>query len=1018
MSDDFATIKAALNLRTVITSQTGFSINSSGHLSECPFCGGKDCFSLPKDRDGYRCFQCDKTGDLFTFLEDFHHIDKAAALKMAAGLANIPLEEKKARAVKLSVTDKIRLAAADYYHGQLAQGQAYFDKRGHLPAVLQREKVGFSDGHLLDHLRSAGFLDKEIIESGMAKEKEIEGKSRLLDFFGKGLAIFPHYATGRVLTFTMKDAREVERAQKLTYQMPNEQRDKKWLFYGQDALDKFDEVILVEGENDRLQVLNAGVGGVMAMIGQISDIQIKGLASRGRGKVLFLWTDNDKGGRDYIRKIALALPELAVKVIAYGVEGDDPDSYLRAFEGDKRREVRRLQLAALDYLTWEIGQAALLPNLEERLKHLQKAGGNDKANVFRLIGMQPAIQQDIFREKLEKLGFSEKAIGQQLDFSQDLLRQIQEYFQLLDNPKDADPIQIGELCFKFFAHHGRFYFDSEDRVWLIYQDRTYEVGNNTPFNALMLKTTRMDIAKAPANMVWSALKHTAYLNGRKIERCRWIHTDVVKDTIYLNLNGAGNKILKISPTRVEEIPNGMNDDHVLLSASSKIHPMTWLPDVEVQEGMTLLKELVFDNLTVKKEQKYLILCWLISGFCPDMAPYQFLMKFGGYASSGKSTASKLLTALVYGSEDLTDCSAAAAFSSAAKNPMVVIDNLENKDLNRGLQKFLLLAATRGSKEKRKGGSDTDTVDESPRALINVTAIEPFTLSELISRTVEIQFDRRIYGSDDFHESDVLEKLKKHRDLILSALIRFIQVEVLNNLEMRKEYMSILNRQYKGHAKDRTNAYLALLMLILTRLLKYVPFYGHDDVMFGLETGEPDIYRAWIEEQNAAAKETEIGSNSILQLFGGLMREYLQWAKGKTLIEEHVAGFENPVFIIDPQEYGLTVYKARPELYCGTCGLPAGNCAGDCKCGGERYNRSIMEFTATSAEIVDALDRYAKLTGKRNPYESAAIFGARLRNDMSLLKKDGWEVVTTEGQEPYFKKIQGKRFLKFRYTVVR
>jgi DNA primase len=160
MSDDFATIKAALNLRTIITSQTGFSVNSAGHLDECPFCSGKDCFSIPKDRDGYRCFQCDKTGDVFIFLEDFHHIDKAEALKMAAGLANIPLTEKKGKGQKLSVTDKIRLAAADYYHGNLAQGQAYFDRRGHLPATLEREKVGVCDGHLLDHLRTLGFLDK------------------------------------------------------------------------------------------------------------------------------------------------------------------------------------------------------------------------------------------------------------------------------------------------------------------------------------------------------------------------------------------------------------------------------------------------------------------------------------------------------------------------------------------------------------------------------------------------------------------------------------------------------------------------------------------------------------------------------------------------------------------------------------------------------------------------------------------------------------------------------------------
>ncbi|TLM65012.1 MAG: toprim domain-containing protein [Deltaproteobacteria bacterium] len=1013
--NDFSRVKAALNLREVVTSQTQMAINAAGHLEACPFCGGHDCFSLPKGRDGYKCFQCDASGDVFTFLEKFHQTDRAGALKLGAELAHITLDEKPGRKPKLSEVDKIRLAAADYYHAHMKAngGKSYFyERRGHSEAVCEREKVGFTDGHLLDHLRGLGFADKDIIESGLIKEKEIEGEKRLLDFFGRGLVIFPHFGNGKVLHFTQKDPRDVPAAEKLKYQLPNDYRDKKWLFYGQDALDKFDEIILVEGENDRLQIMNAGVGGVMAMIGQISDEQIKALASRARGKHVYLWTDNDPAGEKYIRKISMGLPGVTVKVIAYGKPGDDPDSYLKNFDGDRRKEVRRLQIESLDYVAWEILQASKLATLEERLKHLRAPGGSEKHNVFRLIGQQPAIHQDIFREKLLALGFSEKAVGQQLDFSQDLLQQIHEYYALIDNPKDADPIQIGEICFRFFSHHGRAYYDAEGRVWLIYQGQTLEISNNPFFNALMMKLTRMIPEKAPGVQVWSALKHTALLHSRRIDRCRWIHTDTIKDTIFLNLNSPGNVILRISKERIEEVQNGMNDDHVLLAASGKIMPMTWLPDVDVQEGMLELKRLIFDNLAVKREQKYLILCWLISGFCPDMAPYQFLMKFAGYASSGKSTASKMLTGLVYGSEDLTDCSAAAAFSSAAKNPVVVIDNLENKDLNRNLQKFLLLAATRGAKEKRKGGSDTDTVDESPRALINITAIEPFTLPELISRTFELTFDRRVFGSDDFHESEVLEQIKKKRNLILSAIIRFIQTDILPNLEQRKEFMSLLNRQFKGHAKDRTNAYLALLMLILSRLLKHVPYWGPEDVSYGSETGEADIYRAWINEQNAASRENEIGSNETVRLLDGLVSEYAPLFQ--KVLPSRVPGYEVEAVVAEHPEYGLKMIKTKPETICSSCSQKQH----ECHCGGEMYLHSIVEFVATSNELVNAFDRLCKKTGRSTSYGSSSIFAARLMNDTATLRSSGWEIIVKPGIEPYFKKVHGTRFYKFRHTLAR
>ncbi len=1014
MSDDFQTVKDALDLRRVITDQTGFEVNTSGHLKECPFCNGHDCFSIPKGgkyHGSYRCHQCDRGGDVFTFLEELHSLDRAGSLKMAAEIAGIDLEKKKGRAPQLTPIDKIRIAAAEYYHGLAFsdEGRSFFiERRGHSEATLKQEMVGMSDGHLLDHLKGKGFSEKEMLESGLVREREIGGKLVVTDFFSKGLAIFPHYGGKRVLHFTQKDPRDVPKDQKLKYQLPNEKKDKRWTFYGQDALDRYDEITLVEGENDRLQVLNAGPFGVVAMIGQISEEQIKVLARRCRGKKLYIWVDNDAAGAKYIRKICKGIPEITVRVVVYGAAGDDPDSYLKAFEGDRRREVRRLQLDALDPISWEIAEAAKLPDLERKLLALKEH------QVFQAISRQPAIQQDVFRQKLEALGFSERAITQQLDFSQDLYQQISDYFKLLDNPKDADPISLGEIIFKFFSHHGRFYFDRENRVWLIYQNRTYEIANEVAFNALMLKMTRMIYSKAPGAQVWDALKHIAYLNGRQIDRCQWIFQDVARDLIFMNLNSPGNQILRISKDRVEEIQNGMNDDHILLSSSQKIAPMTFRPDVDIQEAMTALRELVFDNLATEKKQRYLILSWFFSGFCPDLAPYQFLLKFGGYASSGKSTAAKMLTGLVYGNEQLSDPSGAAAFSSASQNPMLVIDNLENKDLTRGMQKFLLLAATRGQKEKRKGGSDTDTVDESPRALICVTAIEPFTLSELISRTFEIGFDRRVHGSDEFHESEVLEQLKKKRDLILSGIIRFIQREILPELEKRKDFMTILNRQFKGHAKDRTNAYLALLMLILSKLLKYIPFYGPEDVLFGMETGDAEIYRAWIEEQNQAAKETEIGSNSILQLLEGLIREHLQLMKGKTMAAQPEKDYADDVFILEHPDYGLRLIKSMPETFCAVCNKPAT----ECKCGGERYMRSVIEFVATSAEVVDAFDRMCKNTGKRNPYESASVFIARLRNDRALLAKGGWELVTREGDETYFRIVRGRRFLKFRYTLVR
>ena len=183
----------------------------------------------------------------------------------------------------------------------------------------------------------------------------------------------------------------------------------------------------------------------------------------------------------------------------------------------------------------------------------------------------------------------------------------------------------------------------------------------------------------------------------------------------------------------------------------------------------------------------------------------------------------------------------------------------------------------------------------------------------------------------------------------------------------------------------------------------------------MESGDKDIYTAWIECQNSSAKETELGSNHILQLFDGLVREYMQYFKGRAnFVPGDETGYEEKVFVMEHPEYGIRMVKTVPEVYCGSCSKKADVC----QCGGDRYSRSVIEFIATSGEVVDAFDRLAKNTGKRNPYESASIFTARLRNDKGLLAKSGWELMESEGKEPYFKIISGARFFKFRHTLVR
>ena len=70
-------------------------------------------------------------------------------------------------------------------------------------------------------------------------------------------------------------------------------------------------------------------------------------------------------------------------------------------------------------------------------------------------------------------------------------------------------------------------------------------------------------------------------------------------------------------------------------------------------------------------------------------------------------------------------------------------------------------------------------------------------------------------------------------------LQFIQRDILPNLGKRKEYLTILKKDYPGHSKNRTNEYLATLMLILDKILPYIYFGDSPE----------DIWQEWIRYQD-------------------------------------------------------------------------------------------------------------------------------------------------------------------------
>jgi len=1008
---DFDRVKDALPIKSTILSLTGLSMKGP-HLESCPFCGGHGCFSIQEGRGIFHCFQCDdKGGDILTFIERFEKLSTGDALKRGAEMAGISLAPVHAEGKKKSsaqepptVKEKIFSAAAEYYHSHMLGngGREYFmQTRGHAERTLRALMVGWTDGGLYEYLKAEGFPEADILASGLVTER----KGQTVDLFFKGLAVYPHFIQGRVAHFTCKDPVQREDGKKYNLQLPKAHRSDSWSFYNQDVLYKRSEVIVVEGENDLQSLMDAGVDNVVGLIGQPSDEQIKTLRTHTSKKHLYLCLDNDEAGINYARKIHKVLDstDTFLKIMVF--EGyKDIDEHLRALDEPARhREVKRLQEDALDPLAWEIYQAARMTDLEAKDKHLREQG------VYRSVSEMSDMQLEIYLEKIESLGFSKKAVLKAVEAENDLLDKVQNYVKGLDKGQKPDGVHLGEVIYKWFTARGKFFKTAEGRVYLFYRQRIFELGDNLDYNTMMLKLTRLAPQESPGKLVWHVLRCLCNERGDAVEVMSWLHTNRETDSVYVNLNSPKNTILKLSPGRnPEELMNGTNPEGVLLSSSPKIKPFEYSSDAQPSEAFSAIKSLIFDNLACEKEVRYLILCWLIYFIFIDFNKTRGLMKFTGPAASGKSTAASMLSYLLYAQDLAGQGSAAASFSEGSQLPLLIQDNIENRDLNKNLVNFLLLGANTAPRSKRKGGSDSGVVTEFVKALILITAIEPFpgNLPELISRTYEVTFEKR-HQKSGFVEDEAFRGIVKSRNMVLSGLLNIAAKEILPRLAERSAWLSVLQKDYPGHNKARTNEFLSLLLVILESVVKHIPYYDKNHVAYGEGADVKDILDGWIRYQNELAAETGTSGNSILNILDGIIRVVDQEMKTKTDLT-HVPhpDFEMEVYEYTHNIYGITMLKSMDQ-----------SCTVVDEDGSHPGRMKIFQFEATSAHLHDIINRYCREVGTRNPYENPTVLGCRIKNDLTFIERGGWKVVGKADGQLHFKTVHGLKVYKFRKEVI-
>ena len=425
-SDFIEQLKSKSDIVEIIRSYIPVEQRGRGFWARCPFHHEKTpSFSINKDGQFYHCFGCGKSGDVIRFVMEMESLDFMDACKVLADRAKIPMpdfrydsekaaenRQKKERLLSL-LKDTARFYVANIMGGHADQHVEYVLSRGMTAETVRTFGIGASldFNGLIHHLKEKGYAKQEMIDAGVADEKD----GRLRDALG-GRLIFPLInSLGDVVAFGGRVMKKTDFAK---YKNTRETQifEKSKNLYNLNRLKQLKnekgltDVIMVEGYMDTVSLYQAGFKNVVASMGTSLTKDQARLIKRYTDKVLICYDGDGAGQKATVRGLEILKDEgISVRVVALP-EGKDPDEVIK--EGGVQAFQKCLDEAMplIDFKLYNLRRSYDLDNAESKRAYVSAAikvvataeSSAEKEELLKVIRRQTGITYESLKRDLEK----------------------------------------------------------------------------------------------------------------------------------------------------------------------------------------------------------------------------------------------------------------------------------------------------------------------------------------------------------------------------------------------------------------------------------------------------------------------------------------------------------------------------------------------------------------------------------------------------------------------------------------
>ncbi|MDI6779745.1 MAG: DNA primase [Bacteroidota bacterium] len=395
------------------------------YVGLCPFHNEKTpSFTVSSDKQMYHCFGCGVGGNSISFMMESEKISFIEAVKSLAEKAGISLpvytpEYDAIANEQEELYSACKAAGLFFYHNltETSEGkfaQEYFHKRGFSNETIRTFGLGYSPNSwdsLIKHAERENIPLQTLEKAGLVRKRD---DGSYYDYF-RGRAMFPIFSsTGRTVGFGARKLYEDDQLGKYLNSPETLIYNKSRILYGishaKEAIREKDYAVLVEGYADLIRVYQEGIRNIVASSGTSLTVEQIQSISRYTKNITIVYDADSAGSKAAMRGVDLILEKDLDVRVAVLPQGDDPDSFVGKYGGEKFLALLKYSVSFVDFIAQAFEREGYLKTPEGQTKAVRtiiqtisKIKDGIKRNFYiQLVAEKYGLYESLLHQELEK----------------------------------------------------------------------------------------------------------------------------------------------------------------------------------------------------------------------------------------------------------------------------------------------------------------------------------------------------------------------------------------------------------------------------------------------------------------------------------------------------------------------------------------------------------------------------------------------------------------------------------------